>query len=702
MAVARRGACSTCTPAAHDAESFEVAVEAAASVTARLVRLRRRVEVVTSAGEVLGTGGDPRHDVIDRSPPSAPTSATGSPTVLENLRAHRRVDLVVAILGRVAARHAARARRARRHRRGRRAHPARPPSRRPRSVVVVDASADAVRRPPGTRRSPARRSRRASTSPWHARARFVAPFALAALSAVAALVARPGRRLRPLRRCPCSAPRSSRTRSARSVRAARLVGVGRRRASRSSALAVFVRARARAVDHHARDSRRGDTWHALDRQLTGGWHLLRTAPAPAPATDGAILLAVLAVWCMAAIADWLAFATPGDARRDLARARVLRVDVDARHQRLARRCSPSGSASTAGAFLLAQNLAVLDRRRSWLVSQQAARPHWLAPAALLGVAARRGRARRRARAPGRRLRPAPRLRQRRPRRLRRAAATGPSLAPFVDIGAQARRRRRPGAVHRAGAQPDYWRIAALDQYSGDERRPVDAERARATAGAGRAAERRSPVARCEQQFAIGPLGERWLPAAYRPVAIGLDDTLVVRSSGTLVADAGERAATSTTRSRPTLPPLAGTRVRRRSRSAATARAGARRPSRRTPSSPDARRSTRSSRPRRADRRRRRRDHARTRRPRPSATTSAGPSSSTTPASTASTTARPSSSSSATKRGFCVQFASAYAVMARTLGIPARVAVGLHPRRRDVDGTLPRRPATTRTRGPRST
>ena len=52
-------------PGAHDAASFEVAVEAAASVTARLARLRRRVELITSAGEVLGTGGDPRHDVID-------------------------------------------------------------------------------------------------------------------------------------------------------------------------------------------------------------------------------------------------------------------------------------------------------------------------------------------------------------------------------------------------------------------------------------------------------------------------------------------------------------------------------------------------------------------------------------------------------------------------------------------------------------
>jgi len=89
-------------PGAHDAASFEVAVEAAASVTARLVRLRRRVEVVTSAGQLLGTGGDARHDVIDALATVGPDDDDKLPTVFENLRAHRRVDLVVAVLGRVA------------------------------------------------------------------------------------------------------------------------------------------------------------------------------------------------------------------------------------------------------------------------------------------------------------------------------------------------------------------------------------------------------------------------------------------------------------------------------------------------------------------------------------------------------------------------------------------------------------------------
>lgn len=85
---------------AHDPQSFELAVEVAASVVARLVRLQRRVEVATSAGEVLGTGGDPRHDVIDRLATLSTNTVDRLAVVIENLAAHRRADLVIAVLGR--------------------------------------------------------------------------------------------------------------------------------------------------------------------------------------------------------------------------------------------------------------------------------------------------------------------------------------------------------------------------------------------------------------------------------------------------------------------------------------------------------------------------------------------------------------------------------------------------------------------------
>ena len=165
MAFPRRRWCSTCTPAAHDAESFEVAVEAAASVTARLVRLRRRVEVVTSAGEVLGTGGDPRHDVIDTLATVGPDERDRLPGVLENLRAHRRVDLVVAMLGRVSPDTL--------HALGALAgigvvvvltQPAAVPAAASRLSWSTRRSRPS--RPPGTRPSPARRSPAASATPW--------------------------------------------------------------------------------------------------------------------------------------------------------------------------------------------------------------------------------------------------------------------------------------------------------------------------------------------------------------------------------------------------------------------------------------------------------------------------------------------------------------------------------------------------------
>ena len=84
---------------AYDADAFEVGVEAAASVVVRLVRLRRWVDVMTGSGEHLGRGGDPRHDVVDRLATVGLREEHRLPGVLEQLRAQRRVDLVVVVLG---------------------------------------------------------------------------------------------------------------------------------------------------------------------------------------------------------------------------------------------------------------------------------------------------------------------------------------------------------------------------------------------------------------------------------------------------------------------------------------------------------------------------------------------------------------------------------------------------------------------------
>jgi uncharacterized protein (DUF58 family) len=87
---------------AHDNESFELAVEAAASVIDRLTRMRRRLEVVTTAGQRLGrarAGYSLTHDVMDQ----LATIERGGPnrlgSVLASLRTPGRAALVVAVMG---------------------------------------------------------------------------------------------------------------------------------------------------------------------------------------------------------------------------------------------------------------------------------------------------------------------------------------------------------------------------------------------------------------------------------------------------------------------------------------------------------------------------------------------------------------------------------------------------------------------------
>ena len=50
-------------------------------------------------GELLGTGGDTRHDVIDRLATVGPDEHDHLEVVATNIRAHRRADLLIAVLG---------------------------------------------------------------------------------------------------------------------------------------------------------------------------------------------------------------------------------------------------------------------------------------------------------------------------------------------------------------------------------------------------------------------------------------------------------------------------------------------------------------------------------------------------------------------------------------------------------------------------
>ncbi len=277
-----------------------------------------------------------------------------------------------------------------------------------------------------------------------------------------------------------------------------------------------------------------DTWHAVGTQLSGGWHLLRTAPAPAPTTDGAILLAALSVWCMATLADWLAFSRE-TALAAISPALVFFVWTSTLGTDDAQLLLTVGFCVASGAFVLAQNVALLDQRRSWLVSQRGARPHWLAPAALLGglaiVVA---------------LVVAPFVPGSSSDPLLDVAGTNrngsgghsykPSIVPFVDIGDKLRAVDNRELFTVKSDTADYWRIAALDTYSGAHGGSWTLT-AEGDHSVRVGLPSTPPAGAVRQDFAIGALSERWLPAAFEPAAITLPDTLLVESSGTIVADA---------------------------------------------------------------------------------------------------------------------------------------------------------------------
>ena len=414
-----------------------------------------------------------------------------------------------------------------------------------------------------------------------------------------------------------------------------------------------------------------DTWHAIDAQLTGGWNLLRNAPAPAPATDGAILLAVLAVWAMAALADWLAFVRH-TALAAVSPALVFFVWTSTLGTAELQVALTAGFCVATGAFVLAQNLALLDQRRSWLVSQRGGRPHWIAPAAVLGGAAIAVA-----------LVVAPLLPGAGSDPLLDVAGqdhngTGghsykPATAPFVDIGRKLAATPDTDLFTVKSPVPDYWRVVALDTYSGAN----GGEWTLSAEGDGSVSvglPSKPPQGTTVQEFHIGPLGERWLPAAYRPEAINLPDTLVVESSGTIVADAddvsGLRYQVASK-----LPELDPANVSAADQAATNA-----------PVPADLRQFVEL--PKTAD----------IQQIQQIAVNAVGAAD--TPYAKAAAlrdffrdptnrfvydTDVPSTDDAPAilaflkdRRGFCVQFASAYAVMARSLGIPARVAVGFTP------------------------
>jgi transglutaminase-like putative cysteine protease len=400
-----------------------------------------------------------------------------------------------------------------------------------------------------------------------------------------------------------------------------------------------------------------DLWHLLG----DGWSVFRGGHAPVDPTSGVQLLCVAAVGVVALLADQLAFA-----RRlglgAIVPSLLLFVVAATLGTTDLRFITTVAYVVAVLAYLVLFQQAEVEQRRTWCTGRRVGSSAGIVNAAaalgggavLLGVVLG-------PLLPGANASPVLDYRH-----LGGPSASGPTSiraeSPIVDI-----RDRLTGAqsndvlFHVKSPQRLYWRLAGLDHFDGNIW-GIESEASSATSDL----PRRPRPGTIREEFTIDALDGQWLPAAYEPTATDANDARVVDASHTLVAPSGilhtDYKVDSRVPKSPTPTQIAGTEA----------------------SLPDAYKSDTDLPPGFPDSVR-----GLARRITKSATT---------PYAKAEALQRyftggsfvydlnvPRGSGTdeivsflRVKRGFCEQFAAAYAAMARSLGLPARVAVGFGP------------------------
>lgn len=288
----------------------------------------------------------------------------------------------------------------------------------------------------------------------------------------------------------------------------------------------------------------GATWQTVSNDLAEGWERFQEVVAPAEPTTGFLVATALAIWLVAFVADWAAFRlwAPFEAIVPSAGLVVFAAVLGA-----------EGHAVVGGIAYLAAALVFLLLHRAY---RQEATVRW--------VATGTGRGTRAILVTGSILSAAalvagvlvaPRLPGADDAGLialdGRGGDGGPrvTLSPLVDIRARLIDQRRTEVFTVRSAVPAYWRMTSLDRFdgqiwsSGGTFGEADGELPNGLAPA-RASDE------VTQEFTIEALAAIWLPAAYEPTSIDADglDLRWEPASSTLIVDQ-ERPTSDGTRYR---------------------------------------------------------------------------------------------------------------------------------------------------------
>jgi transglutaminase-like putative cysteine protease len=301
-----------------------------------------------------------------------------------------------------------------------------------------------------------------------------------------------------------------------------------------------------------------DTLAQAGDDFAESWRLFGDVKAPAPVENGFVAATAIAIWVLVFVADWAAFRAAATLEA-LLPATTLFIFAAA----LGGPGSPIGSAAI---FAAAALLYVLLHR----TADQEHSSHWAGGhrlhgrtslvgtgAALIGAAVVAGAA------TGPNLPAADALIAWKD--ISRNEPTRVVLSPMVELQANLVEQSNVEVFTVRSDRPSYWRMTSLDEFDGEiwrssystEDAVGDLPRAIDTAGDGRTA---------RQEFTIEALADPWLPAAFEPTAYasqqGGEDAVYDSRSSTLMVDSDVSDSdgyTYTVTSR--LPVLDGDRLR---------------------------------------------------------------------------------------------------------------------------------------------
>jgi transglutaminase-like putative cysteine protease len=404
------------------------------------------------------------------------------------------------------------------------------------------------------------------------------------------------------------------------------------------------------------------TVEGIGRSLGRGLAVLRDQAPPVSARPGVVLLAVVVVWTMAASADALAFRRWASIGA-LAPGATLFIWISALAPGTAHAAWAAGAVVlTGGGFLAVQHQVLLVRHRPGGSDRAVPAPRHAVAGLVLASAAALVAAVLAPTLPGAGADPLLDLRD---DRTAGSSTYQTSVPPLVDVADNLTRGERVELFTVDSPSPQYWRTVALDEYS------TDAGGQWTLRAAGGDIEHglrpAASPAGLRQEFRIRGLTERWMPAAFRPVWVEEPDVLVVADSRTLVS--GRTSLAGLSYSVVSTPPPDDAETRRRATGAAVPerlRTFTTLPTTVPAAVIDLARSITSGATTPLERAQRLRDHFRDGSYTYDADVDLDD------AADATTTFL------RIRRGFCVQFASTFALMARAVGIPSRVAVGFTP------------------------